>query len=213
MGKVYILTPLAYPGGKTKTINKMKHYFPRNYQEFREPLVGGGSVTLYFKQSYPERKYWINDLNKNLITFWKVLKKDYALLSEAITEQRKETDSANSLVERLKIKLSSIQQNINSLSGGNQQKTILARWLDSNARIIIFDEPTRGIDVAAKAQIHQLMRELVEQGASIIMISSELPEILEMGDRVIVMHEGKITGEMTKAEATEEKIITLATQE
>jgi len=116
-------------------------------------------------------------------------------------------------VERLKIKLSSIQQNINSLRGGNQQKTILARWLDSNATIIIFDEPTRGIDVAAKAQIHQLMRELVEQGASIIMISSELPEILEMSDRILVMHEGKITGELNRKEASEEKIITLATQE
>ena len=125
----------------------------------------------------------------------------------------KEMDAANSLVNRLKIKLSSIQQNINSLSGGNQQKVILARWLDSNAKIIIFDEPTRGIDIAAKAQIHQLMRELVEQGAAIIMISSELPEILEMSDRVIVMHEGKITGEMNRTEATEEKIIILATQE
>jgi len=124
-----------------------------------------------------------------------------------------ELNTARSLVERLRIKLSSIQQNIDSLSGGNQQKVILARWLDCNARIIIFDEPTRGIDIAAKAQIHQIMRELVEQGASIIMISSELPEILEMSDRIIVMHEGKITGELNRTEATEEKIIILATQQ
>ncbi len=135
------------------------------------------------------------------------------LTKAGFIQKREETSNANSLVNRLKIKLSSIQQNINSLSGGNQQKVILARWLDSNARVIIFDEPTRGIDVAAKEQIHQLIRELVEQGASIIMISSELPEILEMSDRIIVMHEGKITGELMREEATEGKIITLATQE
>jgi ribose transport system ATP-binding protein len=127
-------------------------------------------------------------------------------------KKRKETRAANSLVERLKIRLSSIQQRINSLSGGNQQKVILARWLDSNARIIIFDEPTRGIDIAAKAQIHQLMNELLNQGVSIIMISSELPEILEMSDRIMVMREGKISGELKRDEATEEKIISLATQ-
>ena len=128
-------------------------------------------------------------------------------------KKRKETDAASSLVERLKIRLSFIRQDIKTLSGGNQQKVILARWLDSNAKIIIFDEPTRGIDVAAKAQIYQLMKELLQQGASIIMISSELPEILEMSDRVIVMHEGKITGEINREEATEQKIIALATQE
>ncbi len=129
-----------------------------------------------------------------------------------LIKKKKEAETANSLVKQLKIRLNSIHQNINSLSGGNQQKVILARWLDSNANIIIFDEPTRGIDVAAKLQIHQLMRELIRQGASIIMISSELPEILEMSDRIIVMHEGRITGELMREEATEEKIISLATQ-
>ncbi len=134
------------------------------------------------------------------------------LTKAGFIKKRKETDVAISLVERLKIRLSSIQQSINCLSGGNQQKVILARWLDSNARIIIFDEPTRGIDIAAKAQIHQLMNELLNQGVSIIMISSELPEILEMSDRIIVMREGKISGELKQVEATEEKIISLATQ-
>ena len=127
-------------------------------------------------------------------------------------KKRKEVETTNSLVDRLKIRLSSIRQNINSLSGGNQQKVILGRWLDSNARIIIFDEPTRGIDVAAKSQIHQLMKQLIRQGVSIIMISSELPEILEMSDRIVVMHEGRITGELKREEATEEQIVTLATQ-
>ena len=134
------------------------------------------------------------------------------LIRAGFIKKRKETKAANSLVERLKIRLSSIQQSINSLSGGNQQKVILARWLDSNARIIIFDEPTRGIDVAAKAQIHQLMNELLNQDVSIIMISSELPEILEMSDRIMVMRERKISGELKHDEATEEKIISLATQ-
>lgn len=134
------------------------------------------------------------------------------LTKAGFINKRKEMETANALVKRLKIRLSSIQQRISSLSGGNQQKVILARWLGSNVKIIIFDEPTRGIDVAAKAQIHQLMRELVRQGASIIMISSELPEILEMSDRIIVMHEGNITGELNRKEASEEKIISLATQ-
>ena len=94
----------------------------------------------------------------------------------------KEKDDVLSLISRLKIKLSSAQQNIKSLSGGNQQKVILARWLDSNAKIFIFDEPTRGIDIAAKSQIYDLMMQLIDHGASIIMISSELPEILKMSN-------------------------------
>ena len=124
----------------------------------------------------------------------------------------KEKKGVTSLISLLKIRLNSIQQNIKSLSGGNQQKVILARWLDSKAKIFIFDEPTRGIDVAAKSQIHDLMRQLLNQGASIIMISSELPEILEMSDRIIVMHEGRITGELNQKEATQERVISLATK-
>jgi len=101
---------------------------------------------------------------------------------------------------------------MSNLSGGNQQKVILARWLDTKSKIIIFDEPTRGIDVAAKSQIYKLMRQLIKEEASIIMISSELPEILQMSDRIIVMHEGQITGELDSSQATEEKIMQLATQ-
>ena len=127
-------------------------------------------------------------------------------------KKKQELDTASSYVQQLQIRLSSVKQNVTSLSGGNQQKVILARWLDTNAKIFIFDEPTRGIDVAAKAQIHQLMRQLIALGASIIMISSELPEILEMSDRILVMHEGKIAGKLDRAEATEERIISLATK-
>jgi len=126
--------------------------------------------------------------------------------------RKKERKNAEVLVEKLKIRLKSIQANIKSLSGGNQQKVILARWLDTKSKIIIFDEPTRGIDVAAKSQIYKLMRQLIKEEASIIMISSELPEILQMSDRIIVMHEGQITGELDSSQATEEKIMQLATQ-
>jgi len=134
------------------------------------------------------------------------------ILSLGFLNKAKEKEHVSSLISQLKIRLSSSQENITNLSGGNQQKVILARWLDSNAKIIIFDEPTRGIDVAAKSQIYELMRQLLKQGTSIIMISSELPEILEMSDRIIVMHEGKITGELSNKEATEESVLLLATK-
>jgi ribose transport system ATP-binding protein len=134
-----------------------------------------------------------------------------ALTWRGVIKQRAEHDAATQLVQQLQIRLQSLQQSISSLSGGNQQKAILARWLATNARVFFFDEPTRGIDVAAKAQIHDLMRHLSRQGVAIIMISSDLPEILELSDRILVMHAGKIRGELMRNEATEEKIMALAT--
>lgn len=114
-------------------------------------------------------------------------------------------------VDRLNIKTPSIDQLVRNLSGGNQQKVVLAKWLIRNSDILIFDEPTRGIDVGAKSEIYTLMNELVAQGKSIIMISSELPEILRMSDRVIVMYEGRITGEIPIGEASQERIMEFAT--
>jgi ribose transport system ATP-binding protein len=114
-------------------------------------------------------------------------------------------------VERLNIKTPSINQIIRNLSGGNQQKVVLAKWLIRDSNILIFDEPTRGIDVGAKSEIYTLINELAEQGKSIIMISSELPEILRMSDRIIVMCEGRITGEIPISEASQEKIMEYAT--
>ena len=96
------------------------------------------------------------------------------------------------------------------LSGGNQQKVVLAKWLLSGCDIFIFDEPTRGIDVGAKAEIYALMRDLADKGAAILMISSDLPEVLRMSDRVLVMREGTLSGEVARAEATEERIIAFA---
>lgn len=113
--------------------------------------------------------------------------------------------------ELLRTKTPSMDQLLKNLSGGNQQKVIVARWLMKNSDIFIFDEPTRGIDVGAKSEIYNLMNQLVEQGKSIIMISSELPEVLRMSDRIVVMCEGHITGELDIAEATQENIMQLAT--
>src|SRR5450759_545099 len=115
-------------------------------------------------------------------------------------------------VQVLAIKTPSIRQRVKNLSGGNQQKVVIAKWLTADTDILIFDEPTRGIDVGAKSEIYRLLNDLAKQGKSIIMISSELPEILRMSHRILVICEGRITGELSSAEATQEKIMTLATQ-
>jgi ribose transport system ATP-binding protein len=99
------------------------------------------------------------------------------------------------------------------LSGGNQQKVVLAKWLASSPKILIMDEPTRGIDVGAKAEVHALMSELARAGMGIIMISSELPEILGMSDRILVMHEGQVAGILERSEASQEKIMAYASGE
>ncbi len=124
------------------------------------------------------------------------------------TAMREASAKANKL---LRTKTPSMEQLLKNLSGGNQQKVIIARWLMKNSDIFIFDEPTRGIDVGAKSEIYNLMDELVKQGKSIIMISSELPEVLRMSDRVLVMCEGRKTGELDISEATQENIMQLAT--
>lgn len=118
---------------------------------------------------------------------------------------------AKEYVDELKTKTPSVDQIIKKLSGGNQQKVVIAKWLVRNCDILIFDEPTRGIDVGAKSEIYTLMEELSKAGKSIIMISSELPEILRMSDRIIVMCEGRIRGEIDIAEASQEKIMESAT--
>ncbi len=120
--------------------------------------------------------------------------------------------TAEHYVQALTIKTPNLQQSTKNLSGGNQQKVIIAKWLTANTEILIFDEPTRGIDVGAKSEIYKLLNDLAQQGKSIIMISSELPEILRMSHRIIVMCEGRITGELDGATATQESIMKFATQ-
>ena len=112
--------------------------------------------------------------------------------------------------EKINIKTPSVNTSVMSLSGGNQQKVIVAKWLARDCDILIFDEPTRGIDVGAKSEIYKLMGQLVQEGKSIIMISSEMPELLRMSDRILIMCEGEKTGELDIADATQEKIMTLA---
>jgi len=118
---------------------------------------------------------------------------------------------ASRFIEDLMIKTPSVEQQVQNLSGGNQQKVVLAKWLFTQSKVLIFDEPTRGIDVGSKVEIYQLMNRLAANGVAIIMISSELPEILGMSDRILVMHEGRIAGELSREEATQEKIMWLAT--
>lgn len=135
---------------------------------------------------------------KNLSKFW-------------ITNDNEIIKESSSYVERLRIKTSSIEQICSGLSGGNQQKVVLGKWLMTRPKVLILDEPTRGIDVGAKYEIYNMMNELAESGVSIIMISSELPEILGMSDRILIMHEGRIKAELSRDDATSEKIILHAT--
>ena len=113
--------------------------------------------------------------------------------------------------ERLRIRLHRLADPVMFLSGGNQQKVVLAKWLATNPRVLIIDEPTRGIDVATKAEVHRLMSELAQRGVAILMISSELPEVLGMADRVLVMHEGRLAAELPRGEASEESVMRAAT--
>ena len=128
-------------------------------------------------------------------------------------DQNKTEEVSKEYVKELKTKTPSVKQIIKKLSGGNQQKVVIAKWLSDDSDILIFDEPTRGIDVGAKSEIYALMETLAKQGKAIIMISSELPEILRMSDRVAVMCEGKLTGILPIEECTQEKIMALATRQ
>jgi ribose transport system ATP-binding protein len=121
-----------------------------------------------------------------------------------------EREVANNFVNKLRIKTPGLQQLLNNLSGGNQQKVMLAKWLATSPKVLFMDEPTRGIDVGAKAEIHNLLRDLSKQGMGIVLISSELPEIIGMSDRVLVMNEGVVTGELSGGGITEENIMRLA---
>jgi ABC-type sugar transport system ATPase subunit len=132
------------------------------------------------------------------------------LCKAGIISFQKERALAKEYVEKLDICTPSVEQLVMNLSGGTQQKVIIARWLASKPRILIMDEPTRGIDVATKPEIHRLMKQFAKEGMGILMISSELPEILGMSDRILVMREGRIVGELSREEATQERIMSLA---
>lgn len=124
--------------------------------------------------------------------------------------RKKERTLVDSYMNALAVKAPSMEQLTKNLSGGNQQKVVVAKWLATNADIIILDEPTRGIDIGAKYEIYLIMNRLVKEGKSIIMISSEMPELIGMSDRIIVMHQGSVSGELTKEEVSQERILEMA---
>jgi len=135
------------------------------------------------------------------------------LSSRGWVDRRASAQMAQRYVDQLTIRTPHLRQKAMYLSGGNQQKVVLAKWLAAQPKVLILDEPTRGIDVGAKAEVHAIMGQLAQQGLGIIMISSELPEILGMSDRIVVMHEGRVSGTLSRAEATQEKIMAYASGE
>ena len=127
-----------------------------------------------------------------------------------IIDKKHENERVDSYIERINIKTPSKEQLIRNLSGGNQQKVAIAKALMIHPEVLILDEPTRGVDVGAKKEIYELLNELKAQGKAIIMISSDLPEVLGISDRIMVMSEGKISGELSRSEASQESIMKLA---
>ena len=128
-----------------------------------------------------------------------------------LLDPRREQKIASEYSSRLRVRSSGVGQVVSALSGGNQQKVVLGKWLATNPSVLILDEPTRGIDVGAKAEVHRIISELAASGLAIILISSELPEVLAMADRVLVLHEGRITGTFPRSEATQERVMFAAT--
>lgn len=141
--------------------------------------------------------------NVTLPSLWRVLVRGLVSL-------RRERQVAGDLARRVDIRAASVDQLVRNLSGGNQQKVVVAKWLLTQARVFIFDEPTQGIDVGAKAEVYRLIEELADQGAGIILISSYLPELLALADRVLVLCRGRVTGELSRSEATQERVLELA---
>jgi ribose transport system ATP-binding protein len=113
-------------------------------------------------------------------------------------------------MQELSIRARSAHQQAASLSGGNQQKVVLSKWLELSPRLLILDEPTRGVDVGAKVELYEIINRLASSGTAILMISSDLPEVLGMSDRLVVMHEGRVTGEFQRAQATKERVMAAA---
>ena len=122
-----------------------------------------------------------------------------------------ERSAAEGYVRDLRIRASSTEGRVSDLSGGNQQKVVLAKWLFTGARVLLFDEPTRGIDVVAKAEVYDLLARLAAEGKAVVIVSSEMPEVFGLSDRIAVLHEGRLAGVLSRAEATQEAILRLAT--
>lgn len=156
--------------------------------------------------------------NEGLFLRMSVMKNSSIVMLDKISKNgvinsAQEFDVTRDYVEKLNVKTPNLEKEVMELSGGNQQKVVVAKWLANNPQILIVDEPTRGIDVGAKKEIHNLISNLAKSGVAIIMISSEMPEVLGMCDRIYVMHEGRIKSELSRGEATQEKIMEVILQE
>ena len=155
----------------------------------------------------PENRKLEGLILKNTISFNMSISVLRKFMKSCTVNRKKEREIVDGGIDSLAVKTPSRDQRVGNLSGGNQQKVVLAKWLASDPEILILDEPTRGVDVGAKAEIYKIMNELAARGMAIIMISSEMPEIVNMCDRIIVMSEGKITGELEKEEFDQERIL------
>jgi len=127
-----------------------------------------------------------------------------------VIQARAEREAASRQTGAVELRPPDIEREAGTLSGGNQQKVVLAKWLLADADLLIFDEPTRGVDVATKAELHRLIRALADAGKAVLVISSELPEILALADRIVVMREGRVAGQLAASEATAERVLSLA---
>ena len=177
---------------------------PMKVSNFKDAIVQG--LTYMTEDRKKQGLYLDFDISKNLTC--SNLDK---VPNKKIINRREENRIAHDFAERMRIKCSSVEQKVGSLSGGNQQKVMLSKWVFTDPKVLILDEPTRGIDVGEKAQIHKMMRAYANSGIGVIIISSEMPEIIGMSDRVLVMHKGEIIGELSGDEITEKNMIFLAT--
>lgn len=203
--------------GRTETARAL---FGADRKDSGDIYIKGEKVEI--KTPQDAVKYGIGYLSEDRKRFGLVVQKTVAenstlasldsYMKGIFIDKKKEAEVADEYVKSLKTKTPNVEQLIVNLSGGNQQKVVIAKWLIRNCDILIFDEPTRGIDIGAKSEIYQLINELVAQGKSVIMISSEMTEILRLSDRIVVMCEGKKTGELDISEASQEKIMQIATK-
>ncbi len=193
---------------------------PTGFQTHGDVLIQGEKMSFNHPKEAMKAgiAYVSEDRKKNGLILIQDVKQNITLANlreiskRDVVDDNTEINVANEYKNSLNIKTPSIEQMVVNLSGGNQQKVSVAKWLFVKPNVLILDEPTRGIDVGAKFEMYTIMNRLVEQGMSIIMISSELPEILGMSDRVYVVSSGEITGELPVEEATQEKIMHLATR-
>jgi len=190
---------VTQPGGGKILINGKEQHFSRPSQAIRAGIV-------YVPEERQKQGAIIDlPISQNIS-----LPQLSQLNPHGVLNDKKEWALADDYARRLQVKASSWKQAVGTLSGGNQQKVVIAKWLATKPDIIILDEPTKGIDIGSKAAVHQFMSELVGRGLAVIMVSSELPEVMGMADRIIVMHEGLMVAEFNAGEASAEMIVSAA---